>query len=429
LRRAIVTVGLGFGDEGKGSCVDFLVRASNAAAVIRYNGGPQASHHVVLPDGRWHGFSQLGAGSFVPGVRAHLSRAMLVEPQNLLREAQVLREKGVPDAMARLSIDPRCTLVTPFHKMLGQILEQSRGEARFGSVGMGVGQAVLDRAKGDALSLGDTLDVDILRRKLSRLQEEKLTICAPLVEKSKLTNALFTRLSQRSAVEEILRSYHSFSSAYKEILAFDEEQLPQLLEMGDCVLEGAQGSLLDPNGGFAPYVTKTTTTLSAAQELLSGIDVELRSMGILRAYHHRHGAGPLVTEDSSLSIEEPHNKTGPWQGAFRIGYFDLLLARYALSLNPGVDELAVTCLDQLSQAPKICISYQHKNSKITELCQGDLASLLSECRPLEYKVLRPHQALNTMLAFLRDELKKRISLISLGPTYQDKIYFKASDIF
>src|SRR5437773_11389748 len=101
-RQAIIVIGLAFGDEGKGSIVDFLTRRYNAHTVVRFNGGPQAGHNVVTSDGRHHTFSQFGSGTFVPGVRTLLSRFVLIEPYAMFKEAAHLNDIGVCDALDRL---------------------------------------------------------------------------------------------------------------------------------------------------------------------------------------------------------------------------------------------------------------------------------------------------------------------------------------
>ena len=152
-----VVVGLGFGDEGKGSVVDALVRRTRVICVVRFGGGPQAAHHVIADDGRAHVFAQVGAGALVPGVATVLGREMVVDPLGLQRELQALRRLGVEAAVA---IDPRCRVVTPWQRGVGRMRELARGDARHGSCGRGVGEAIRDAAwmQGDALLAGDLLE-------------------------------------------------------------------------------------------------------------------------------------------------------------------------------------------------------------------------------------------------------------------------------
>src|SRR5512146_3203468 len=113
---AILVADLGYGDAGKGSIVDYLTRLTNAHTVVRYNGGAQAAHNVITPDGRHHTFSQFGSGTFVPGTRPHLSRFMMVHPLAMLAEERHLRALGIPDAFRRVSVDREALVTTPFQQ-------------------------------------------------------------------------------------------------------------------------------------------------------------------------------------------------------------------------------------------------------------------------------------------------------------------------
>src|SRR5271169_2634863 len=115
--RAFQVVDLAFGDSGKGTITDYLAARHNADLVVRFNGGPQAGHNVVLPDGRHHTFAQFGSGSFLPGLRTLLSRFMLIEPYAMLNEAAHLASLGCTDILSRTIIDERCIVITPLHQV------------------------------------------------------------------------------------------------------------------------------------------------------------------------------------------------------------------------------------------------------------------------------------------------------------------------
>ncbi|NKY79097.1 adenylosuccinate synthetase, partial [Nocardiopsis dassonvillei] len=139
-----VVVDLGFGDAGKGVTVDLLCARRRFGAVVRANGGAQAAHNVVTPDGRHHTFAQFGAGTLAPGgpVPTHLSRLMVVDPFALAAEAGHLASLGVADPFALVTVDRRALISTPWHRAANQARERARGEARHGSCGMGVGETV-----------------------------------------------------------------------------------------------------------------------------------------------------------------------------------------------------------------------------------------------------------------------------------------------
>jgi adenylosuccinate synthase len=378
--NVIITAGLGAGDEGKGGIVDYLARRYEAGAVLRYNGGPQAAHYVVKPDGTWHCFSQFGSGTFVPSVETHLCRSMFIKPQNMINEEQSLRQNGITDAFSRISIDPSCPIVTPYHAMIGQMLELERGADRHGSVGMGVGQAVREYGDGEeaAITVHDLLDMSLIREKLAihsrdRIaQAEEIRKRSPGAEMDRIFHYFSAELSQ----EDVLSSYRHFTGLIPGRIVKDEEYLEDLISRRrGFIFEGAQGALIDVDYGFWPYVTKTTTTTSPAEDLIRpfGDRVEVKKLGIMRGYSYRHGPGPIVTEDPLLSrlIPERHNKATEWQGHIRKGWLDLIAARYAILANNSVDAVALTHVDSLSMLTdfRVCLSYIYQGQDIDRLSE------------------------------------------------------------
>ena len=174
--QAVIVVGLGFGDCGKGTLTDALVRRHDADLVVRHNGGAQAAHAVVLADGRSHVFHQFGSGTFIPGVGTFLSRHMLVNPLTLFWEEQELREVGVTDAFERLVLDRNALVTTPFHMAANRLREYARGEGRHGSCGLGIGETTADSLElpdTDTLRVGDLRDAPRLREKMLRYRAHK----------------------------------------------------------------------------------------------------------------------------------------------------------------------------------------------------------------------------------------------------------------
>ncbi|MCI0458321.1 MAG: adenylosuccinate synthetase, partial [Gemmataceae bacterium] len=169
MRRAIITVGLGFGDEGKGATVDALTRSHDADLVVRYCGGSQAGHNVQLPDGQRHTFAQFGAGTLAPGrPRTYLGPNVVIDPPALRLEAGHLAELGVANPTRLLTIHPRALVTTLWHKALGRLRELARGADRHGSCGQGIGEArsYWLRYGQDAIIAADLLDLHTLRAKL-----------------------------------------------------------------------------------------------------------------------------------------------------------------------------------------------------------------------------------------------------------------------
>ena len=412
-----IVVDLGYGDSGKGTVVDWLCSPRNghrpAHAVVRFNGGAQAAHNVVTPDGRHHTFAQLGSGTFHPGVRTHLSRHVLVDPLALIAEAGHLAGQGVPGVLYRLTVDRRALLATPYHRAANRAREVARGAARHGSCGMGIGETMA-YALGhgdDAPRAGDCADPRALRRKLTllrdRLSDELGELEAP-------------------AVPAYVEAFRAFAASVKLV---DDAYLPRLLRRGRVVFEGAQGVLLDEWHGFHPYTTWSTTTFANAEALLAdaGLAGSATRLGVLRTYATRHGPGPFVTEDPALtaSLPDAYNTRGRWQGAFRVGHFDAVAVRYALEACGGADALALTHLDVARARADllICRAYEIGGQRVERLPVGPPGDLDRQER-LTRRLLtaRPvyGQVAGGWVETISDELGVPVVLGSYGPSAAGK---------
>lgn len=432
--------GFGLGDEGKGSVVDHLVREHGADLVVRYNGGAQAAHHVVLGSGATHCFSQFGSGTLVDGVRTHLSASMVVDPPALAAEQRALQRHGVRDAYARLSIAPRALIVTPYHQALNCARELARGSRRHGSCGRGIAEARLDSETAGVASLRaeDLLDLSRLRARLELIALSKIDIVEQLVDRHAGRPELseLARQVRRIAPAELAERYHRlFGSSGLRVGDPPVSDRP-------LVLEGAQGVLLDRHRGFWPHVTPSRTTFAPALAWLAeraAIDPgQTRRIGVTRAYATRHGAGPLVSEDAQLCRElpEPHNADHPWQGSFRAGWLDLVALDYAARISGGADELAVTNLDRLLGLGRLqlCTAYRSPDGGQLERIEpppaDDLAARaaltdrLSGCRPCteELDPLREpgEPAVDRLLERIEQACRAPVTLCSWGPTAGDK---------
>lgn len=436
MKQAFMTVDLGFGDAGKGSVVDYLVREHDAHTVVRYNGGAQAGHRVVTAGlaPQEHVFAQFGSGTLA-GAATHLSRFMLLDPLAMLQEEQHLRTLGVADAFERTTIDAQALVITPFQRAVNRLKELARGGQRHGSCGMGIGETMADRlAHGDrALLAGDLGDPDVLRAKLGALREINLAKARGLdlrLAGFEAALAEWQVLADDSWIEWLMEAYPAFAARAQIVPG---RRLHAILRRpGAVVFEGAQGVLLDEWGGFHPHTTWSTTTLHNADCLLAeaGYDGAVTRIGITRAYMTRHGAGPLVTEDAALTaaLPDPANGFGAWQQGFRLGWLDLVLLRYALDLVGPLDWLAVTCLDRLAGLPALnaCRRYRCDGGALERLApspmphnlvyQEGLTNLLARCQPEPEPVESPEKLLDLLAA----ELGMPVGLTSHGPSAEDK---------
>jgi adenylosuccinate synthase len=434
VRHAYIVAGFGYGDECKGSITDYLARIHGVHTVIRYNGGAQAAHNVVLSDGRHHTFSQFGSASFIPGVRTHLSQFTLVNPLGMKIESDILATKNVTDASIRANIDERALIITPFHCSANRLREVARGNKRHGSCGQGVGETVRDANEHNdiAIKAADLTDLERFRRKLMVVQRAKLSEMSNIIsctrdDPKSRREALI--LTSPDMVDRLMPKYKAFVRSVEIVSDVNADAI--LRQEGSVIFEGAQGTLLDETFGFHPYVTWTNTTLANAEFMLrsSGYSGKVTRYGLFRAYFTRHGYGPFVSEDSelSLALQDTHNGMHEWQREFRVGWFDIIAARYAISVAGNVDGLAISCLDRFEKLHKwkICVGYYHPQYGYIEKIEPDslgkqecLTKMLMECRPV-YHTFR-HRDIHEYLEFLEDKLQVPIALTSRGPTEMDK---------
>ena len=382
----VIVVDLGYGDAGKGTVVDWLCRGGGFGAVVRFNGGAQAAHNVVTPDGRHHTFAQFGSGSFTPGVRTHLSRFMLVDPLALIAEADHLASVSVPDALDRLSVDADALLTTPYHRAANRARELARPPGqRHGSCGIGIGETARYALAhpADAPRAGDCADPRALAGKLTLLRDRLAA------EAGRRSGAQGGEFLDVPPVRDVVTAFAAFA---ERVALVGAGFLPGLLRAGRVVFEGAQGVLLDEWRGFHPFTTWSTTTFANAETLLAEAGAAATRLGVVRCYATRHGPGPLVTEDPTLELPDPHNRANPWQGPFRVGHFDAVALRYALDVTGGVDGIALTNLDVAERHRlSICDRYLHDGRPVRRLRhdagrdlarQERLTGMLLRCVPV-----------------------------------------------
>ncbi len=387
MKRAILTVGLGFGDEGKGATVDLLTRKYEADLVVRYCGGSQAGHNVELPDSRRHTFSQFGAGTLArsqdrPGT--YLGPGVVIDPPAMLREAQHLSELGVPNPMSLLTVHPRCLVTTPWHKALNQLRELARGLSRHGSCGQGVGEtrSYWLRHGEDALFAADLQNPHVFRAKLELLRQRALLDAQELLPGISSESLRDLDLWQLNA-EGVARY---LSEPARQGLTIAAEMPP----FHTAIFEGAQGVLLDEYRGFHPHTTWSTVTLHHAWELVHQMEVEaVAVLGITRTYTTRHGEGPLPTWSPELTarLQDPGNPWNRWQGSIRCGFLDLPLLRYAAAVTGPLDGIVVNHLDQVAEDGFwICEAYRNATLTASEApnlaWQAQLTEQLRQAEPV-----------------------------------------------
>ncbi len=275
---AYIVLDLGFGDSGKGLLTDFLVRHFEAGVVVRYNGGAQAGHNVVMPDGRHHTFSQFGSGAFNLHVKTYLSRHVVIHPTALLIEGDILEGKGVDNPFSNIGVSDQALVITPFHQATNRIREILRGVNRHGSCGVGVGEAVEDALvlPESRVLVGDLQNPTLLRRKLGSIREQKreqiLELCKEISSET-----LFAREYEIFEREQVIDTWIASIARIVALgLVVSDSVLERWLhETENVVFEGAQGVLLDADAGFHPYTTWSNCSAANAFELIKEMAPDL----------------------------------------------------------------------------------------------------------------------------------------------------------
>jgi len=352
-KTAQVVIGAQFGDEGKGRMIDdYAAQVGGDGLVIRFNGGAQAGHTVVTPEGLRHVFSHVGSGAFV-GAATFLSRFFVSHPMLFLKEIEILATKGVHP---EVYVDPQSPVTTPYDMMINQIVERERGADRHGSCGIGFGETIeRNLMSAYALTVADLADAAALAAKLDAIRRDY----APL-RLARLGFAdSFRRNGDLFLSDAILRHYVDDTERFLRLATV--ANLETATRGRQLLFEGAQGLLLDQDHGFFPYVTRSNTGLRNVLALAAELDLaELEVTYVTRPYTTRHGAGPLpheLPEKPYPSIVDATNIPNDWQGALRFGWLDLDVLRDSiiqdlaeasqltmLALKP---KLALSCLDQI----------------------------------------------------------------------------------
>ena len=427
----ILVAGLGYGDEGKGSVIDYLSRLygpTTETIVVRYNGGAQAAHNVVEPGGRHHTFAQFGSGTLVPGVRTHLSRHMLVNPLFLLSEEEHLQEVGITDGFDRMTIERGALITNPFQVSANRLREMARNKGRHGSCGMGIGETVADFVKNGeeaTLRIKDLEDPVTLKAKLlasQRYKAQQMLATYEALPKEDHVEQEWRILIDGTLTDHLVERFTWLAEQVKLVSRWWLHDTLRQPDPTTVLFEGAQGVLLDQDFGTFPYVTRSKITFENAFDLLGDFTGDVRRLGLIRSYMTRHGAGPFVTEDKALAHPEVHNCDGLWQQGWRQGHFDFVALDYALGAIGGVDEMVVTHMDYIDGPQRACTGYdidwplpvaQDEPGRLRELQATTTA--LSGATPT-YETFTEAE----LLARIEGVADAPVTLISRGPTAKDK---------
>jgi adenylosuccinate synthase len=345
---AIVLVGAQWGDEGKGKATDLL--GDRVQYVVRYQGGNNAGHTVVTPDGEKYALHLLPSGILTPTCTPVIGNGVVVDPAVLIGELDGLEQRGVDTSKLVLSADAH--LIMPHHRALDKVSERYLGEQKIGTTGRGIGPAYGDKVARMGIRVQDLLDPGIFRAKLELALREK--------------NQVLVKVYNRRAidVDAVVEEYLGYADRLAPRITDTRLLLSHALDRGDVVLlEGSQGTLLDVDHGSYPFVTSSSPTAggAAAGSGIGPTRIE-RVIGILKAYTTRVGSGPFPTElhdKFGEFLRKAGGEVGVTTGRQRrCGWFDAVIARYAARVN-GITDYFLTKLDVLSGLDRvpICVAY------------------------------------------------------------------------
>ncbi|WP_181774460.1 adenylosuccinate synthase [Amycolatopsis pittospori] len=346
---AIVLIGAQWGDEGKGKATDLL--GDRVQWIVRYQGGNNAGHTVVLPDGQNFALHLIPSGILTPGVTNVIGNGVVIDPGVLLDELAGLEERDVDTSKLLISADAH--LIMPYHVAIDKVTERYLGSRKIGTTGRGIGPCYQDKIARVGVRVQDLLDEKIFRQKVESALEFKNQVLVKVYNRK--------ALDADQVADEVLAAGEKFAHR----IADTRLQLNQALERGETVLlEGSQGTLLDVDHGTYPFVTSSNPT-SGGASAGSGIGPGKITtvLGILKAYTTRVGSGPFPTElddESGEYLRKQGGEFGVTTGrSRRTGWFDAVIARYAVRVN-GITDYFLTKLDVLSGLEKVpvCVGYE-----------------------------------------------------------------------
>jgi adenylosuccinate synthase len=424
--QAVVIIGVQWGDEGKGKIVDYY--SSSAEIVARFQGGNNAGHTLVV-EGKQTILHLIPSGILHPHTACAIGSGVVVDPENLLKEVEVLRQAGVPDLENRIWLSDRCHLIVDYHKHLDAARE-SRKAGKIGTTKRGIGPAYEDRAARRGLRVSDLFHEKLFEERLKANLEEK--------------NFLLEKYYGVPPVnmEEFQSKYREIGKKLKPFVKDVSRLMADSIAEGKKILyEGAQGVLLDMDYGTYPYVTSSHTLPSqAALGLGARVPVDTLFVGVIKAYSTRVGEGPFPTELKD-AMGDRLRETGHEFGATtgrprRCGWLDLVAVKYAMRVS-GIKNLAITKSDVLSGISelKVCTAYE-LDGKTIDTLPADTDSL-NRVKPIYETVpgwqeplteIRKYDELpqnfKNYLKFIETQTGARINLLSTGAGREQVIDLK-----
>ncbi|MEA4903189.1 adenylosuccinate synthase [Desulfitobacterium sp.] len=419
---AVVLLGTQWGDEGKGKVTDFLAEKANL--VVRYQGGNNAGHTVVVKDEEFK-LHLIPSGILYEDKTCIIGNGVVVDPKVLLEELDYLAERKVKTG--KLLISSNAHVIMPYHRLLDELEEEARGEFKIGTTKRGIGPCYMDKTSRIGIRMIDLIDPEEFAAKLKRNLAEK--------------NNLIIKVYGREALdfESIYQEYMVYADKLRPFITDSSLTIDGAIKSGEKVLfEGAQGTLLDLDHGTYPYVTSSHPTAGGAC-IGAGVGPTQidKVVGVIKAYTTRVGEGPFPTElldEMGEQMRQAGHEFGTTTGrARRCGWFDAVIARYAVRVS-GISDFALMKLDVLSglKEVKICVGYRVNGEVIYEFPQSQ--KVFSACEPV-YEVIPGWQeditnaetfadlpeAAQTYVRRIEELTETKVTLIAVGPGREQTI--------
>ena len=367
----VVITGAQWGDEGKGKIVDILTE--DADYIVRYQGGHNAGHTVVIGDSKFV-LHLIPSGILRPGKKCVIGNGVVIDPQALLAEIDGLLEKGIA-VSENLLISGRAHVIMPYHRAIEKESEKQKGSLKIGTTGRGIGPTYADKMARVGVRVADLLDKEVFREKLKTNIQEM--------------NYFLDRLygAKGFVVEDIYDEYTWYAERLRDFITDTAVLLNRVLREGKNVLfEGAQGTHLDVDHGTYPYVTSSNATSGGACTGTGVGPTKIdKVVGVVKAYTTRVGSGPFPTELNDATGEFLRDK-GREFGATtgrprRCGWFDAVATRYAADVN-GFTGMVLTKMDVLDDLDeiRICTGYRYQGKQYTDM--PSQLNVLEECEPV-----------------------------------------------
>ncbi|NFD76525.1 adenylosuccinate synthase [Clostridium botulinum] len=415
---AFIVLGAQWGDEGKGKMTDYL--AENADVVVRFQGGNNAGHTVVVGEKEYK-LHLIPSGILYNDKLNVIGNGVVLDPKALFQEINYLESLGVEITPDRLIISDRAHVIMPYHRVLDGIKERARGNKDIGTTGKGIGPSYTDKMERSGIRVCDLIHKEVFEENLKETLEVK--------------NKIITEVFGGEALD--------YNEIYNEYLGYAEKLRPFVKDISvivnkkikdgkEVLFEGAQGTLLDIDYGTYPYVT-SSSTIAGGVCIGAGVGPTAitNAVGIAKAYTTRVGKGPFPTEllDSTGDwVREKGHEFGVTTGrARRCGWLDLVILKTSARIS-GLTSFAVTKIDTLAglDTLKVCTGYR-LNGEIIDYVPASLEDL-AKCEPIYeefegwddsianarcYEDL-PENAIK-YLKKIEDFTETKVSIVSVGP--------------